>query len=74
MKLNKLFLKFLLVLCLNRINIFFNQINNVDKIISFICKRLRSDFLKSNIFIFVLKVFSIRIEELKLEKGFLEFK
>ena len=35
-KLNKLFLKFLPVLYLNQISIFFNQINNVKKIISFI--------------------------------------
>ena len=35
-KLNKLFLKFLPVLYLNQINIFLNQINNVEKIISFI--------------------------------------
>ena len=46
-KLNKLFLKFLLVLYLNWINIFFNQINNVEEIISFIQKRPKRWFLKN---------------------------
>ena len=36
MLLNKLFLKFLPILYLNRKNIFLNQVNNVKKIISFI--------------------------------------
>ena len=40
-KLNKLFLKFLIVLYLNEKNILLNQINNVEKIISFIQKRLK---------------------------------
>ena len=38
MKLSTLFLKFLPVLYLNWINIFLNQINNVNKIIAFIQK------------------------------------
>ena len=61
-KLNKLSLMFLPVLYFNQINIFFNQINNLKKIISFIWKRLKRWFLKSNKFIFVLKVFLFRIE------------
>ena len=51
-KLNKLFLKFSPVLYLN-------QINNVKTIISFIKKMLKGNFLKTNKFIFVLKVFLI---------------
>ena len=37
-------------------------------------KRLKRDFLKSNKFIFFLKVFLLRIEEMKLKKRFLKFK
>ena len=66
-KLNKLFLKFSPVLYLN-------QINNVKTIISFIKKMLKGNFLKTNKFIFVLKVFLIWIGEMKLKKRFLKFK
>ena len=59
---------------LNLKNIFLNKINNVKKIISFIQKRLNRDLLMSNKFIFVLKVFSLRIEEIKFKTQFVEFK
>ena len=45
-KLNKLFLNFSPELYLNQINIFFNQINDVNKIITFIRKRLKRWFLE----------------------------
>ena len=49
-KLNKLFLKFVPVLYLNQINISWNQINNVSKIISFIQKLFqKSNFNKTNL-------------------------
>ena len=37
-------------------------------------KDYEGDFLKSNKFIFVLKVFLLRIEEIKLQKRFFKFK
>ena len=69
-KSNKLFLKFLPILYLNRKNIVSNQGNSVKEIIYFISKRLKNDFLKSNKFIFALKVFLFRTEEMKLKNDF----
>ena len=46
----------------------------LKKIIFFTWKRLKGDFLKSNNFVFVLKVFLLQIEEMKLKKRFLKFK
>ena len=37
-------------------------------------KDLKGNFLKSNRFIFVLKLFLLQIEEMKLKKRFLTFK
>ena len=73
-KLNELFLKFLPVLYFNQKNILLYQITNVTKIISFIEKGSKHDLLKSNQFMFVLKVCLLWIDEMKLKKRFLKFK
>ena len=57
---------------LDRNFLFFDQINNVGKIISFIEKRLKRNFLKSNKLIFVLTVFLLRIEEIMLKNAVLK--
>ena len=62
------------VLYLNEKNISLNQINNVEKKSLSFKKGKKRYFLNSNTFIFVLKVFSLRIEEIKLKKRFLKFK